>query len=104
MTKSFDSAISQSVSWTTKQKLFDLMETDGMSLIKASQLLKIPYKIAKQILFTYGSNNTIVKTMALSARLSPIKKFPPNQASLSPVTAATTSKEEVVDKVVPKRT
>ena len=47
------------------------MEKQGMSLIKASQLLKIPYKIAKQILFTHGSNKTIVKTMALSARLSP---------------------------------
>ena len=71
MVKSFDSATTQSVSFQTKQKLFQLMEHEGMSLIKASQQLKIPYKIAKQILFTHGSNRTIVKTMALSARMSP---------------------------------
>ena len=52
-----------------------------MSLIRASQLLKIPYPTAKQILFTFGSNKTIVKTMALSARVSPMKEFPPNQQS-----------------------
>jgi len=72
MTKSCISATNnQALSWEMKQKLFDLMEEKGMSLIKASQLLRIPYKTAKQILFTHGSNKTIVKTMALSARLSP---------------------------------
>ena len=69
MVKSFDSA--NSVCFETKQKLFELMEQDGMSLIRASQLLRMPYKVAKQILFTHGSNKTIAKTMALSAQVSP---------------------------------
>ena len=46
MTKSFDSA-SQLVNKETKDKLVNLMDTKGVSLIRASQILKIPYTVAK---------------------------------------------------------
>ena len=36
----------------TKDRLLQLMDVKGISLIKASYLLKIPYIVAKQILFT----------------------------------------------------
>ena len=49
MTKSFDSESlsGTSISNETKEKLLALMDKQGVSLIRASQLLKIPYKVAK---------------------------------------------------------
>ena len=35
-----------------RDKLLQLMDVKGISLIKASNILKLPYKVAKQILFT----------------------------------------------------
>lgn len=46
MTRSFDSCSVVSVSDQTRQKMTRLMDR-GMSLIQASQALKIPYKLAK---------------------------------------------------------
>ena len=52
MTKSFDSSSPLNVSQEIKDKLVQLMDDEGLSLIRASQILKIPYTVAKQILFT----------------------------------------------------
>lgn len=54
MTKSFDWA-SPSVNRDQSDRLIKLMEQEGISLIRASQILRIPYYVAKQILFTHGS-------------------------------------------------
>ena len=57
MTKSFkisspSSSSSAIISSEVKDKLLELMDVKGISLIQASNLLKLPYKVAKQILFT----------------------------------------------------
>ena len=56
------------------------MDTKGISLIRASLLLKIPYTEAKQILFTHGTNRTISRLMSNSAQLSPQGKLTPRFA------------------------
>jgi hypothetical protein len=73
MTKSFDSA-GQITNKETKERLVQLMDNHKVSLIHASQILKIPYTVAKQILFTYASNRTVAQVMSNSAKLSPIAK------------------------------
>ena len=66
------------VSSEIKDKLLQLMDIKGVSLIKASNLLKLPYKVAKQILFTHAANKSIVKKMSVSeTTISPrVKHFP----------------------------
>ena len=73
MTKSFDSQ-GQITNKETKDRLVQLMDDQKVSLIRASQILKIPYTVAKQILFTHASNKTVVKVMSNSAKLSPLTK------------------------------
>ena len=59
------------------------MDDQGMSLIRASQVLKIPYTVAKQILFTYGTNSAIARS-TISAKLSPRQgKFHPSDLRVS---------------------
>ena len=55
MTKSFESGSPQNISQETVDKLKSLMDNDGFSLMRASIMLKIDFKVAKQILFTQNS-------------------------------------------------
>ena len=73
MTKSFDPGAETRDEDLTR-KLMRLMNQTGISLIRASQILKIPYAKAKQILFTHGTNRTIGRLMSNSAKLSPRTK------------------------------
>ena len=73
MTRSFDPGAEMPEEDLTRE-LMRLMNSSGISLIRASQILKIPYAKAKQILFTHGTNRTIGRLMSNSAKLSPKSK------------------------------
>ena len=70
MTKSIDTKSHQSES-ALSEALLRLMDKEGMSLIKASQTLRIPFAHAKQILFTHGSNRAIGRHMSNTAKAMP---------------------------------
>ena len=53
MVKSFKEPSSPNITREKKDKLLQLMDTSKISLLRASQILDIPYNTAKQILFIY---------------------------------------------------
>lgn len=55
MVKSFKEPSSATISRDKKDKLLQLMDKSKISLLRASQLLDIPYNTAKQILFIYST-------------------------------------------------
>lgn len=73
MTKSFSST-GQIAGREIKDKLDKLMEGSKVSLFKASIILGIPFKDAKQVFFTYGTNRSIARALSNSARISPTVK------------------------------
>ena len=54
----------------TKERLLDYMKREQVSLLKACRHLDIPYKVARQIIFTHSSNKTIAKVMSLTDAVS----------------------------------
>ena len=55
MVKNFKEPSSPHVTKEKKEKLLQLMGTSKISLLRASQILDIPYNTAKQILFIYST-------------------------------------------------
>ena len=55
MVKSFKEPSSPHINREKKDKLLQLMDTSKISLLRASQILDIPYNTAKQILFIYST-------------------------------------------------
>ena len=55
MVKNFKEPSSPHINKEKKEKLLQLMDTSKISLLRASQILDIPYNTAKQILFIYST-------------------------------------------------
>ena len=70
MVKSFKEPSSNTISRDKKDKLLQLMDKSKISLLRASQLLDIPYNSAKQILFIYSTPRKLASLTPTSARSS----------------------------------
>ena len=96
MTKSFrisspSSSNSAIISTEVKEKLFELMDVKGISLIQASNQLKLPYKVAKQILFTQRkklSNKNKSKVEKLQKSKQKVRQMPKKTKESYPADAA----------------
>lgn len=87
MVKNFKEPSSPHINKEKKEKLLQLMDTSKISLLRASQILDIPYNTAKQILFIYSTpkkRNTIASLTPTSAKSTVSSAEKPYEGKLSP--------------------
>ena len=104
MVKSFREPNS-SISRDKKDKLLEVMDKSKISLLRAAQLLDIPYTTAKQILFIF---NTPRKSIAMASRSPSALSLNSHQVSTPPeikksTTQAEPDKVEKVEKHVEQK-